>query len=66
MQKQQLIFFQSQAGERAPVIVRELDLKHARIEQFYDCSHIRLRVKLPDTEKLVNVSPENVLCNEDD
>ena len=27
---------------------------------------IRLRVKLPDREKLVNVSPENVLFNEDE
>ena len=27
---------------------------------------VKLRVKLPDREKLVNVSPENVLFNEDD
>ena len=27
---------------------------------------IRLRVVLPDTEKLVNVSPKNVMFNEDD
>ena len=27
---------------------------------------IRLRVKLPEAEKLVNVSPENVLFNEED
>jgi hypothetical protein len=27
---------------------------------------IRLRVVLPDAEKLVNVNPENVMFNEDD
>jgi hypothetical protein len=40
MQKQQLIFFKGQAGECAAVIVRELDLKHARSEQFHDGAHL--------------------------
>jgi hypothetical protein len=28
-------------------------------------SRIRLKVRLLDTEKLVNVCPENVICDED-